>query len=709
MSSIEAILTAYAQRTDPGTETPIVASHLQQMGTFILRQGIRVHPEVDGPQKLRQQFIDELWEQNKLDLYLWGIIEQFLIRGSVLWYVRPTASSFKDIRWFHGGRDDNESQYKVFYKPGGIEYDYVILRYSYVRESAHGFNVDAAYDKLAWVRLIITSDLVIEEEWTGGMPSLNLNEGYGPGRLASRKEQINSLGFIPCIESPNDPSWVGDRGTGDFHRWGVGSLIEAHDDMVQSMTTNVFDFGNGTLVTTRPAEAVMQQMGQDARSNTQWQAGTPSWSEANGFFNSNLPGPDGIIPFRNRNRSAGRKRRAGGVVKVIGNVRSDERFGYIYPDPINADQWRYQQDYRGMIHSCLGGVDPLSHQAGLDWTAFRGLMGHVETTSIRKANALFKHGLCKAFEIAIWIEEKIFFQTYRMALGKNDEKKMEKITDDQILDHFYNSEAIPPGIEGLPPYGSRTCKWSWLGDVYPPTPQEKNYASILIRNLQEVGLGTTDALRESGLFPGKNDEDLRQLMTGAPFRYTNETVKTLAGILGLIGNMMSIPDIDAPEMPLAASINLKPLLQLLIDNLASQLNQNQDANYDPRTPGNEPTWVRPQPSPGDASSNAAAGDAATIASGVSPTGAEYRNSIPVNAAVSASNGGSMAAGTGTALNPDAAPAILPTRANWTSGMGTSGYAPGFGIHIPTPDQLSATGNPRRNRTKPTRRGRRTPV
>lgn len=679
--SLDQILTAYAQRTDPGAETPIVASHLQQMGTFILRQGIRIHPEVDGPQKLRQQFIDELWDQNRLDLYLWGIIEQFLIRGSILWYVRPTASSFKDIRWFHGGRDDSESQYKIFYKPGGTEYDYVVVRYSYVRESAQGYNLDASYNKVVWVRLIITADLVIEEEWAGGMPPLNL-KGYGPGRLISRNEQVNSLGFIPCVESPNDPGWVGDRGSGDFHRWGVGSLIEAHDDMVQSMTQNIFDFGNGTLVTTRSSDAVMKQMGQDARSNTQWQAGTPSWSEANGFFNSNLPGPDGIIPFRNRSHSASQRRKGGGVVKVIGNVRSDERFGYIYPDPINADQWRYQQDYRGMIHSCLGGVDPLSHQAGLDWTAFRGLMGHVETTSIRKANALFKHGLCKAFEIAIWIEEKIFFQTYRYALAKGNPKKMEKITDDQILDHFYNSEVVPSGIEGLPPYGSRTCKWSWLGDVYPPTPQEKNYASILIRNLQEVGLGTTDALRESGLFPGKNDEDLRQLMTGAPFRYTNETVKTLAGVLGLIGNMMSIPDYDAPDMPLAASINLKPLLQMLIDNLASQLNQNQDSNYDPRTPGDEPIWVRPQPNPDDANLDGTSGDAATIAAGSAPTGIDYSSSIPIGAAVSKSNGSPMAAGAASSLNPDAAPAILPTAANWTSGMGTSSYAPGMGIHSP---------------------------
>jgi len=218
-------------------------------------------------------------------------------------------------------------------------------------------------------------------------------------------------------------------------------------------------------------------------------------------------------------------------------------------------------------------------------------------------------------------------------------------------------------------------------------------------------LGTTDALRESGLFPGKNDEDVRQLMTGAPFRYTNETVKTLAGVLGLIGNMMSIPDYDAPDMPLAASINLKPLLQMLIDNLASQLNQNQDSNYDPRTPGDEPVWVRPQPNPDDASPNGASGDAATIAAGSIPTGIDYSNSLPVGAAVSKSNGGAMAAGTASSLNPDAAPAILPTAANWSGGMGTNGYAPGMGIHSPgaTIPGIPKPGDSSGNRKRPTRR------
>lgn len=693
--SIDAILTSMAQRRDAGTETPIIANHLQQMGTFILRQGIRLHPEVDGPQKLRQQFIDELWDQNRLDLYLWGIVELFLVRGSILWYVRPTATSFKDIRWFHGGRNEHESQYKIFYKPGGVEFDYVIMRYSFQKESL----AQMQPSKICWIRLIITADLIVQEEWEK-IPPLNL-QGHSNGGAISRQEEINSLGIIPCVESPNDPAWVGDSGSGDFHRWGVGSLIMSHDDMMESMTQNVFDFGNGTLVTTRPADAVMKQWGQDARSNTQWQAGTASWSEANGFFNTATPGPAGIIPFSNRGPS--KRRRQQGVVKVIGNVRADERFGYIYPDPINADQWRYQQDYRGMIHACLGGVDPLSHQAGLDWSAFRGLMGHVETTSIRKANALFKHGLCKAFELAIWIEEKIFFQTYRLALAKGDEKKLAKITDEQVLDHFYNAEVIPPTVEGLPPYGSRTVKWSWLGDVYPPTPQEKNYASILIRNLQEIGLGSTDALRESGLFPGKNDEDLRQLMNGVPFRYTNETVKTIAGVLGLIGNMMSIPDPDQPAMPLAASLNLKPLLQTILQNLGDQLNQNQDSNYDPRLSGNEPTWIRPQPDPSPGSPD---GDAASIPSGGVPATIDYANSLPIGASVSRPNGSGMDGPRASGItNPDAAPAILPTRANWSVGTGTSGYpyVPMGGTNSFDPSAarpgLPTVGNPRRNRRK----------
>lgn len=79
----EILESAKARRGDTNTDTMIVASHLAQMRTFILRRGIEFYCEQDSYGK-RRDFLKSIYDENMLEMKLDSIIDHFLCDGQGL-------------------------------------------------------------------------------------------------------------------------------------------------------------------------------------------------------------------------------------------------------------------------------------------------------------------------------------------------------------------------------------------------------------------------------------------------------------------------------------------------------------------------------------------------------------------------------------------------------------------------------------------------
>ena len=58
---------------------------------------------------------------------------------------------------------------------------------------------------------------------------------------------------------------------------------------------------------------------------------------------------------------------------------------------------------------------------------------------------------------------------------------------------------MPAGVTGLIPDGSTRVSWRWTGEVFEESAQDILNNSIVVRNLQEAGVGSLEALKY--LFP----------------------------------------------------------------------------------------------------------------------------------------------------------------------------------------------------------------
>ena len=75
---------------------------------------------------------------------------------------------------------------------------------------------------------------------------------------------------------------------------------------------------------------------------------------------------------------------------------------------------------------------------------------------------------------------------------------------------------IPNGVTGLIPDGSTQVSWRWMGEIFEEDSQGILNNSIVVRNLQELGVDSIEALKY--LFPSKTDEERSAMLTGTiPF------------------------------------------------------------------------------------------------------------------------------------------------------------------------------------------------
>jgi hypothetical protein len=594
MAALEDLIKAVRHRdgNHSAGETLVPAAHISQMKQWMIRQGLRFFPQQDASNEVRRKLLEQVVSYNKLDLYYSGIVSTFLCCGSILWYLRPTGTSAYEIHWYGGGDADNpETEYKAYYKPGGRELQEVVIRYSY-----EDYSSNTAYGAFygtqgnhRWVRLRITAEYIIEEKFFS-QPTL-YPEGYmAPtmpvsGTMGAFDRQItaNSLGFIPCAESPNEPLRPGDSGNGDFN-W-LRNQIEAEDAMRASMVGNVFQFSSPSLITSRPATQIQEAIQESGDVSPM----RPTWSSQQGFGTSSMGSSRRDDPWVRGNRYgdplggsgwAGRRSR---VARIIGGVEPEERFGYIFPDPINGDQWRFAQEYREGLHECLGGIDPLGMKAGMTFGEVKSLYGKVAATATRKCLSLFTYGLCKILEMVIYVEEQVFLESYKNALldpkiSSNAKKYQKQIQEtgqgpspQEILQDFAdNNMVFPPGVSGIPPFGDRTVKWVWTGPVFEKLSRDLLDDSIVVRNQQELGVGSLQALQS--MFPDKDPRELKAMLTGVPFRFISSVSGSIGTMLQLQMQMMSVPDpMTGGKSPLGARLDLTPLIQQQIASLAKEI------------------------------------------------------------------------------------------------------------------------------------------
>ena len=591
-SRLKEIVDSYLEKDGGDIDTGIVASHVAQMKLFGIRQGVEFFPSQDNFGNQRKDFVDRVLKYNRMDTRLDSIWEYFLCDGQGLFYIRPTESNYR-LYFFR------QHEYRSYYGING-ELEEVIIIYSYKVRQGTGFSdginvtnisgtaITGPQGAKRYIKLSI-KDKVIEETHSEGEMSFDLPSYNVPGRTQTFK---NTLGFIPCVEIFNSPKGFSNEGVGEFDA--LANHIVTHDEMVRTMRKNVQFFGNPTLLSSRPKTDLMES-GSDSTVQR------PSIAANSGFTGL---GALSQSRFKSDPLSRGMDGQIR-VPRVIANLEPNDRVGYIVPDAITGDQNNFARQYREEIRTALGGVDDLSISAGITATEYKSLFGRVSATSKKKANAIYTYGICRCLELIIYQEERLFRDTLAAATGiekpveptENASKEEidlyeaglkgfeEKIK--QIMKACVETQHIPTGVIGLIPDGDLTMLWRWLGPVYEDSTQDILNNSIVVRNLQELGVDSIEALKY--LFPSKTDEERAAMLSGFPFRMVNELQGAYSAFAKLVGGMMQTPHPQSPDLPMAADprLDLTPYLYRTLEALQKEMSY--AGRYRPIDPTDEPS------------------------------------------------------------------------------------------------------------------------
>jgi len=583
-----------ARKRDGGanTDTMIVNSHLSQMKLFMLRQGLEFYPGQDTF-GFRKQFLTQVIEENEIDTRLEGIVDDFLIDGKGLFYFRPVRDTYR-IMWFSA---DN---YRAFYDSiGELEEIELIYSFSVRQNSAAPVGPSEGEGSLRYVKLRVRKD-EIKETITSEKPSFDQSAPTMAFAVNKTRTLTNSLGFIPAVECFNNMRSTGMDATGEFN-W-LAEQIVTHDDLVKNIRTNIHFFGNPTLLSSRPKHDLVET-GDDGDSMR------PTISSQAGFYAANRPSTRVSSPLGGSG-SGGFK-----VPRIIANIEATDRAAYITPDAVSGDQNLYARQYREEIRTALGGVDELGITAGATAYEIKSLYGRAATTASRRCRGLLTYGLCKLFALIIYNEEKIFKESFAAAIGLD--RPMAPMREDfpvsadygaaaaefdQIMKEYegtlsqeigqaVQSRQLPPGTVGLIPDGDRRVEWRWKGPVFEDGTEDILNSSIVVRNLQELGVNSIEALRY--LFPDKTDEERSAMLSGYPFRMAQATQQSIGTFLTLVENMRQIPHPQAPDLPMLADpkLDLTPYIYRALDFLKRELTY--AGQYNDVTGGGDPAGLDP--------------------------------------------------------------------------------------------------------------------
>ena len=172
----------------------------------------------------------------------------------------------------------SKDNYRAYYDAGS-QLEEVELIYSFSVRSGIGAlaTPNSENGSERWVKLQVRRD-TIKESITTEKPSFEAGVGknftWSP---TSTRTLVNSLGFIPAVESFNTMRSTGMDSTGDFD-W-LSDQIVLHDDLVKNIRTNITFFGNPTLVSSRPKHDLVESGSEDTlRPTISSQAGFSSMS-----------------------------------------------------------------------------------------------------------------------------------------------------------------------------------------------------------------------------------------------------------------------------------------------------------------------------------------------------------------------------------------------------------------------------------------------
>jgi hypothetical protein len=556
----------------------VVLSHLQQMTLLMIKKGLFFYCEQDT-YKARTRFLQSLMSLNRMDIRFPAIIRNFLIDGSGLFYFRPDPKLKYQIYFFP------KNQYRVYHDVNG-DIEEVVIIYSYkVRNSTLGLPADTYGQNKRYVRISITADRINEFESNSEL-SFELEPGTV---LTPKNSKPNDLGFIPAVEVLNKPNSSGTEGEGEFEPF--MEQIVMHDNLLKNISKNIEFFGNPTLISSRPRSDLVEASDVDRNFR-------PTISSQSGFAGRDTPSTRVSEPFGSSSMIGGLR-----VPRIIANIEPSDRVGYMTPDPVNGDMNRYALLLREEIRTALGGVDEISISAGATATEIKGLMGRAQATALRKNKSFLTYGFCRLMEMILYHQEQIFRESFIQVMGLTPPPEPKEKTEESALRYQkklakYEEEVtaairvaleqnkVPRGVFGLPPDGDRDVTYRFQGDVYEDTAYDINQKSIVVRNLQELGVDSVEALKY--LFPDKNDAERAEMLKGFPFRMIQQTQGAFQQFLLLLNQMLQAPHPLAPNQPLAADprLNITPLLYRTFDHLAQELTYS--GSYEPADPSFDP-------------------------------------------------------------------------------------------------------------------------
>ena len=550
---------AKERRGDLSVDTMIVSSHLAQMRTFMLRRGVEFYAEQDSF-GTRKEFVARVMEDNMMEMKFESIVDYFLCDGNGLFYFRPAGDTYQ-ILYFP------EDSYRAYRDQTG-ELESVVLVYAFHVKSGNPLDTlaigDASGGKKKWIQLKVYKDR-IEQTVSDEKIEFDSEMGAKPFQMPGRTETLtNSLGYIPAVEVFNHMDCTGEAtGNGEFD-W-LAHQILYHDELVRNIRKNMKFFGNPTLVSSRPKHDILDSGDE--------QTFKPTISSQAGFAAMSRPSTRVSQPFGSSTLDGSIK-----VPRVIANLEPTDRVQYMTPDSVSGDQNMYVKQYRSEIRLALGGVDDIEINTASTAYEIKSLYGRVAATAEKKSRSLFTYGLCKLFAMMIYTEEKNFRESFAMAMNlkepvvplpeefedpKDFEAAMEKFEnsykrfvnkrDKEIRDKLDKGE-MPPGVTGLVPDGSTKVAWRWMGEVFEDSTDDILNNSIVVRNLQELGVDSIEALKY--LFPGKTDEERAAMLSGYPFRMVQQTQQSINSFISLLGSLYQLPHPQMPDMPLASDPNL---------------------------------------------------------------------------------------------------------------------------------------------------------
>ena len=562
-SQFTQILTAAKERRgDLSVDTMIVSSHLSQMKTFMLRRGIEFYADQDSFGS-RKDFIEKVCEDNMLEMKLESITDYFLCDGQGLFYFRPTGDSYQ-LLYFP------KDSYRAYRDQAG-ELESVVLIYHFNVRRTNALDAYPTQDgrggKKKWIQLKVYKDRIeqtISDEKIEFENEMGANVFKMPGQTETL---VNSLGYIPAVEVFNHMDCTGEAvGNGEFD-W-LAHQILYHDELVRNVRKNMKFFGNPTLVSSRPKHDILDSSDENT-------------------FRPTISSQAGFTPIAGIGRSSTRVSQPFGsssldgqikVPRVIANLEPTDRVQYMTPDAVSGDQNLYVKQYRSEIRLALGGVDDIDIGTASTAYEIKTLYGRVAATAEKKARAMFTYGLCKLFSMMIFTEEDMFRRSFAASMGMEepemplpedyqDAEEFEKVSikfqkdyekfvmkRDEALRATLDAGNIPTNVTGLIPDGNTKVSWRWMGEVFEESTDDILNNSIVVRNLQELGVDSIEALKY--LFPGKTDEERAAMLSGYPFRMVQQTQQSINSFIGLLGNLYQLPHPQMPDKPLASDPNL---------------------------------------------------------------------------------------------------------------------------------------------------------